>query len=106
MFFLPIIHDLMAFEILKEYFIFIAFNIVKFKEKRLRKILPAIASMKRPIENEHEDENYQLCRSKIRKTATQATSVVPEHCIVDKIEDLLDKTLFSINKIQTNGEEF
>ena len=89
------------------FFIFNTFNIVRSKEKRTKsKTVPAISSMKRPIEDEHEDGNYQTRSSKKRKTVTQATSAVSEHCIVDKIQDLLDKKLFSVNKIRTNGEEF
>ena len=77
------------------------------KKKRAKSnTVPAISSMKRSIEDEHEDGNYQARSSKKRKTVTQATSAVSEHCIVDKIQDLLDKKLFSVNKIRTNGEEF
>jgi len=77
------------------------------KKKRAKSnTVPAISSMKRPIEDEHEDGNYQARSGKKRKTVTQATSAVSEHCIVDKIQDLLDKKLFSVNKTRMNGEEF
>ncbi len=51
------------------------------KKKRAKSnTVPAISSMKRPIEDEHEDGNYQARSGKKRKTVTQATSAVSEHC--------------------------
>ena len=53
-----------------------------------------MSAIKRPIEDEHRDANYQAHSNNKRKTATWETSVVSEHCIVDKIEDMLDKMPF------------
>ena len=77
------------------------------KKKVKSNHVPATSSMKRTIVDEHEDGNYQARSNKKRKTVTQTTSAVSEHFIVDKIQDLLDKKLFSVNNnIRTNGEEF